>query len=396
MWSVPSLLRYRPLRVLHVISSLDPRDGGTTTLIDALARAQKSAGLDVSIVSNFAAGFDDAVVRRLRTAGIPVKLIGPNRHFLAWHPQIAPTLHRLVPGADVVHIHALWEEIQHRAARIAQAEGRPYVFTPHGMLDPWSLNQSRLKKQIYLALRLRRDLNQAAALHYADEAERDLVAPLRLRPRAFVLRHLLDLSEFQQLPPRGNFRSEVGVPDNRLLLLFLSRLHPKKGLDLLLPAFARLKRDDVSLVLAGPGPEDYVQSLRARAAELGIASRVIFSGMMAGPRRIAAFVDADLFVLPSYQENFGLVVIESLAARTPVVISDQVNIHRQITSAAVGEVVRTNVDELSAALARWLGDADLRTAAANRARRFVAEQYDGPGIAQEWAEFYRSLVAAPA
>ena len=79
-----------------------------------------------------------------------------------------------------------------------------------------------------------------------------------------------------------------------------------------------------------------------------------------------------------------------------MVISDQVNIHRQITSAAVGEVVRTNVDELSAALARWLGDADLRTAAANRARRFVAEQYDGPGIAQEWAEFYRSLVAAPA
>jgi glycosyltransferase involved in cell wall biosynthesis len=383
------------LRILHVISSLDPRDGGTTTLIDALARAQKGAGLEVSVVSNFAAGFDDVVVRRLRDSGIPVELIGPNKHFLAWHPQISPTLRRLVPTADVVHIHALWEEIQHRAARVAHAAGRPYVFTPHGMLDPWSLRQSRLKKQIYLALRLRRDLNQASAIHYSDEAERDLVAPLKLRPRAFVLRHLLDLSEFEQLPPRGSFRRECGVPNNKLLLLFLSRLHPKKGLDLLLPAFASLRRDDVYLILAGPGPQDYVQTLRGRADELGITPRVIFSGMMAGPRRIAAFVDADLFVLPSYQENFGLVVIESLAAGTPVVISDQVNIHRQISTAEVGEVVGTNVPELAGALGRWLGNANLRAAAAERAKRFVAEQYDARTIAQQWVEFYGSLTAVP-
>lgn len=383
------------MRILHVISSLDPRDGGTTTLIDALARAQKGAGLEVSVVSNFAAGFDDVVVRRLRDSGIPVELIGPNKHFLAWHPQISPTLRRLVPTADVVHIHALWEEIQHRAARVAHAAGRPYVFTPHGMLDPWSLRQSRLKKQIYLALRLRRDLNQASAIHYSDEAERDLVAPLKLRPRAFVLRHLLDLSEFEQLPPRGSFRRECGVPNNKLLLLFLSRLHPKKGLDLLLPAFASLRRDDVYLILAGPGPQDYVQTLRGRADELGITPRVIFSGMMAGPRRIAAFVDADLFVLPSYQENFGLVVIESLAAGTPVVISDQVNIHRQISTAEVGEVVGTNVPELAGALGRWLGNANLRAAAAERAKRFVAEQYDARTIAQQWVEFYGSLTAVP-
>lgn len=382
------------MRILHVISSLDPRDGGTTTLLDALARAQKGAGLDISVVSNFAAGFDDVVVRRLRDSGIPVELIGPNKHFLAWHPQIAPTLRRLVPTADVVHIHALWEEIQHRAARVAHAAGRPYVFTPHGMLDPWSLRQSRLKKQVYLALRLRRDLNQASAIHYSDEAERDLVAPLKLRPRAFVLRHLLDLSEFEQLPPRGSFRRECGVPDNKLLLLFLSRLHPKKGLDLLLPAFASLRRDDVYLVLAGPGPQDYVQALRARADDLGIASRMIFSGMMAGARRIAAFVDADLFVLPSYQENFGLVVIESLAAGTPVVISDQVNIHRQISTAEVGEVVGMNVPELAGALGHWLGNANLRAAAAERAKRFVAEQYDARAIAQQWVAFYASLTGS--
>jgi glycosyltransferase involved in cell wall biosynthesis len=264
------------------------------------------------------------------------------------------------------------------------------------MLDPWSLSQSRLKKRVYMLWRLRRNLNTATALHFTSSVERDLTAPLRLRPPAIVEPNGLDLSEFETLPPAGTARRRFGVTTSRMVL-FLSRLHPKKGLELLIPAFAKAKLDDTTLVLAGPDADGYQAKLEDIVARQGLpAEAVLFAGMQRGVERLSAMADADLFVLPSYQENFGIAVAEALAAGCPVLISDQVNIWQEIKAAGVGGVVAPAVEPLTGALREWMDDSARRTEAATRAKLFARDRYDWRALARRWAEHYHGLARTAA
>ncbi len=382
------------MRVLHAIPTLDPRAGGPPIALRGLAAAQAETGLEVTVVSGRRADGDVSLADELTRLGVHVRLIGPVRGPTQWHPDLRRAMDEAVRSAEIVHIHALWEETQHQAAKAARRRSKPYIFRPCGMLDPWSLAQSRWRKRIYLALRLRRDLNGAVALHYTSDEERDLTAPLRLSPPAIVEPNGLDLSEFETLPDPGSFRARFERLGDRRFVLFLSRVHPKKGLDLLVPAFAAAELGDTMLVIAGPDSDGYAERVRAMAAEHGVADRVLFTGMLHGRQRIEAMVDADLFALPSYQENFGIVVAEALATETPVLISDQVNIYREIVEAGVGGVVPTQVEPLTEALRQWMGDAERRAAAGRRARPFVWERYDWSRIARRWVEHYRSLAGA--
>jgi glycosyltransferase involved in cell wall biosynthesis len=263
------------------------------------------------------------------------------------------------------------------------------------MLDPWSLAQGALKKKLYIALRLRRNLNRAAAIHFTTTTERDLVmGPLRLKAPAVVEPNGLDLSEFDSLPPRGTFRARFPQIGQRRAVIFLGRLHHKKGLDLLIPAFARGAPAAAILVLAGPDDDGYQRKVEQMVEENDVAGRVVFTGMLRGRERVEALVDADLFVLPSYQENFGIAVIEALAAGCPVVISDQVNIHNEITAARVGAVVPTEVGALSMEIASWLNDAKLREDVGRRGPAFVRERYDWNRIARDWVTIYERLGSA--
>jgi glycosyltransferase involved in cell wall biosynthesis len=382
------------MRVVHVISGIDPSMGGTAAAVTSLATAQRAAaGIDVAVVTTFTAHSATAAADALRARGVDVTEIGPARGPLQRHPDIWRALDDAIARADVVHVQAVWEEIQYRAAQISRNRAVPYVITPHGMLDPWSLRQSALKKKLYLAWRLRKVLDNAAAVHFTSEIERDVSAPpLRLRAPTIVIPNGIDLAEFDDLPPRGAFRAKHPEIAGRPIVLFLGRVHPKKGFDLLIPALARAAGlENTLLVIAGPEHPGYGQTVRDLAARQGVADRVLMVGMLHGRDRIEAMVDADLFVLPSYQENFGIAVAEALAAGCPVVISDQVNIHPQITAAGAGGVVPTKIEPLAAELARWMGDEPLRRSAGERGRAFVREKYDWPNIARRWADQYRAL-----
>jgi glycosyltransferase involved in cell wall biosynthesis len=382
------------MRVLHVTSGIDPVIGGPVTALVGWAEAQVRAGLDVSVASSWSRGQDLSLADHLRRAGVNVELIGPAvRRLGMWHPRTRARLAPLARRADVIHIHALWEDIQHQAARVARGLGVPYVVTPHGMLARWSLAQRATKKRLYMWARLRHHLEAAAALHFTAAAERDEAALLGLGPMALVETLGLDLREFEVLPAPGSFRTRHAAIGDRPVVLFLSRLHPKKGLDLLIPAFARLRAADAMLVLAGPDQDGYAASVSRWVAEHRLHGRTLLTGMLYEGDRIAALVDADVFVLPSYQENFGVVVIEALASGTPVIISDQVNIHAEISAAGVGEVIRPDVTSLTGALDRWLRDDQLRKAAGGRARPFVFAHHDWDRIAERWVGHYRQIVA---
>jgi glycosyltransferase involved in cell wall biosynthesis len=307
-------------------------------------------------------------------------------------------LNALATEADVVHIHALWEEIHHQAARAARRARVPYLFRPAGMLDPWSLSQGRLRKRVFLALRLRGHLKRAAGIHFTTEIERDVsLEALGLETRAFVEPNGLDFAEFEPPPRPGAFRERHPelLGDSRPMILFLSRLHHKKGLDLLVPAFAKADTNNAALVIAGPESEPgMTERVRNWASEHGVADRVLLPGLLRGRERIEALADADLFVLTSRQENFAIAAAEALAAGTPALVSDQVNIHPEISAEKIGGVTSLEVDAIADTLSRWVNDADLRASAAKRAAAYARERWDWDAIARRWLAHYAGLCGA--
>jgi len=389
------------MRVLHIIPGLDPKSGGPAAAIGGLAPAQVKAGLEVSLLAAFRIDANPSIMEKLRAAGVAIHMIGPVVGALGRHPAIVPTLRKAVASADVIHIHALWEETQHQAAVAARLSAKPYIFRPCGMLDPWSLNQSKWRKKLYMFLRLRRDLSGAVALHFTANLERDLAAPLLLPPKAIVEPNGIDLSEFLELPAKDTFRHRYPRIGQRPILLFLSRIHPKKGLDVLVPAFtramARWKQQlPVGslpiLVIAGPDADNYEAQVRRNTQALGLEEDVLFVGPLFGEHKVAAFADADLFVLPSHQENFGIVVVEAMAAGCPVLISDQVNIHPQITAWGAGWVVPVNADRLAEQLQQCLCSPLQRRAAGAAGRAAARLHYDWNAIGARWAEHYQTII----
>ena len=369
------------MRILHVIPTLDHASGGPSVALTGLATALRAAGADVTVAVD-APRADDPVLReRVAATGVEVLAGGLD----------GAALDRAVAACDVCHIHAVWEGVLHRTAVVARRHRKPHLFRPCGMLDPWCLAQGRLKKKIYIALRLRRDLDACSAIHFTTPIERDLVAPLGFRAPAIVEPNGVDLAEFDALPAPGTFRRAHPPVGDRRIVLFLSRVHPKKGLDVLIPAFAAAADRDACLVIAGPDEAGYGATVRSMIESHGLVDRVVMTGLLPGAERLAAYVDAELFVLPSYQENFGVVVVEALAAGTPVIISDQVNLHPEITEASVGAVTTTTPASVTEALDRWLADDDARAAMAARCRPFVQERFDWNRIAARWLQRYRDF-----
>lgn len=391
------------MRVLHVISGIDPENGGPTNALLGLAAAQMRLGMQVTVASTWQRTSGRENAQAFRDEGVNVRMIGPAKGALSRHPGIHTALGEQIAAADVVHVHALWEEIQHRGARLCQRLRRPYVLRPCGALQPWAMQQGRLKKRLYLALRMRRNLERAAAIHCTTHAESAAVAgfefgaPLIVEPNGVDLRQFSGVSREQGRALLAQLAARAGAElGHRKVVVFLGRLHPSKGLDVLVPAFVNSTRAgaaDAMLVLAGPQPDDAtVDFVKRTADEAGMADRIVMTGLLARHERAAALVGADLFALTSYTENFGISVVEALAAGCPVIISEHVEVQEMLAGAGVGEVIAQERSAASAALSRWLEDDEHRRVAGERARTFAAEHFDWDRIAGRWADHYGRLV----
>jgi glycosyltransferase involved in cell wall biosynthesis len=202
----------------------------------------------------------------------------------------------------------------------------------------------------------------------------------------------VDLAEFDSLPARGTFRARYPQLNGRPVVMYLGRLYNQKGLELLIPALAKAQNAAAMLVIVGPDQDGFESRLRAMVTEHGLGERVIFTGLLRGAQRIEALVDADVFALPSFHENFGVAVVEALAAGRPVIVSDQVGVASEIGDKGVGSIVPTQVEPLAKELDRWLGDESLRNAAGIRATALARERFDWNKIAARWGEHYQKLI----
>lgn len=381
------------MRVCHVTSGLDARSGGPAVAVTGLVAAQRQAGLDVSVVATYSGERPTSVMDALAAAGIRAQLVGPTSGPLSRHPDLPAAVADAVEQSDIVHVHAVWEEVQHQACQSALRMRRPYVITPHGMLDAWAMNQKWLKKRIYYYWRLRNDLKGAAALHFTAQRERTLSS--WKSGRALVEPLGVDLQDFGVLPVRGAFRAKWPTIADRKIIAFLGRIHPGKGVEHLLPAMKSVRTEGTLLVIAGPDSGNFGLHMRALAGSLGIADRVLFTGMLRGIDRVELLVDADLFGLPSEHENFGLVVAEAMAAGCPAIVSDEVNLCSLVVEAGAGEIVP--MQPLPTLAKRLAATIDARLAApANEVKRAsirsqALELFNWETIGRHWARHYEGV-----
>ena len=313
---------------------------------------------------------DDGPGRLEVPLGIPVVDEGVTyRHFrrqtrfygVSW--PLTRWLARHVREYDLVHAHALFSYATLPAAHFARQAGVPYVIRPLGVLNRWGIAHRRpWLKRLSFPLVERRILAGADRIHFTSEQERAEAEELGVKQQAVVIPLGIDLDQFEELPARGWLRARAPHLDGRTVALFLSRIDPKKGLDLLLRALAVVKGRGLplALVIAGTGEPAYEAALRREARALGVDGDVVWTGFLTGQEKLAALADADLFVLPSRSENFAVSVVEAMACGLPVVISDQVAIHREVAMAGGGLVTQCDVDSVAGAMARLAAPPALR------------------------------------
>ncbi len=390
----------KPVRILQIVPSISLVYGGPSQMVRGLSEALASQGVEVTVLTTDSNGdsgqppLDVPLDKPVEQDGYQVRYFrcSPFRRY-KFSLDLLRWLSQHTSEFDLAHIHALFSPVSTAAAAIARHKKLPYILRPLGTLDPADLRKKRRLKQIYAALLEQPNLAGAAGIHFtsvqeAKVSERfgtdtpDLVIPLGVKPLV--------------LPPKGQARSKLGIPNNQPLVLFMSRIDPKKGLNLLIPALEMLLAEKLNFhfVLAGTNPQDpdYEKQIQEQVKASPLSPLTTITGFVAGELKAALLQDADLFVLPSYYENFGIAVAEAMVAGTPVVISDQVHIWEEVKGAEAGWVSACEVDDLTECLREALQDAGERQRRGTNAQDYALRNYSWDAIALAMIQAYQQIL----
>lgn len=343
------------MKILHVISSVNPFNGGPIEGIKQLAMVNRSFGHSIEVAS-----LDAPDAACLRSMDIPVHALGPGLWKYRYSNRMVPWLRENAHRFDVVVVNGLWQYHSFAVWRTLRKTNTPYVVYTHGMLDPWfkkTYPLKHLKKMLYWPWAEYRVLRDAGAVLFTCEEERVLARQSFSKYKCNEV-----VVNYGTAGPRANARTAVEqfysrFPElrNKRIAIFLGRLHEKKGCDLLIQAFARELASDPEwhLLICGPDQVGWQASLQAMAARLGIADRITWAGMVTGDLKWGALFSSEIFVLPSHQENFGIVVAEALACGVPVLISDKVNIWHEVQVDGAGLVGTDTLEGTCVTLKTW-------------------------------------------
>jgi glycosyltransferase involved in cell wall biosynthesis len=390
------------MKVLHVIPGIADRTGGPAASVLESSRVLSERGLSCTVMTTDL-GEAASATRHTRittqAAFIPrdvdvraYRAQAPRR--VAFSVPLARALRVAIHECDVVHIHSLFLFPQYAAYKTASRAGAPFIVSPCGALDPFLRRRNRVAKAISDLLWQGGMLRDAAAIHFKTDDERRLACDLPLAPRQFVVPNGIDWTSFQRLPDDRGFRGRHLHGHGGRIVLNVGRISHKKGLDLLIRAFAQVHRrhdPEALLVLVGPDDEGLRPRLTELAADEGVEDNVVFTGMLRGAELRAALSAATVWALPSKTENFGTSVIEAMAAGVPVVVSPEVNLAPEIRADDAGVVCERERGALADALAGLLWDADRRSHLSGRGRRFAA-RFDWKQIAPQFEAMYESVL----
>ncbi len=408
-----------PLKILQIVPSISLVYGGPSQMVKGLSQALASQGVEVTVLTTDSNGdigqppLDVPLNQPVKQDGYEVRYFhcSPFRRY-KFSFDLLRWLWEHGTEFDLAHIHALFSPVSTAAATVARYKKLPYILRPLGTLDPADLRKKRRLKQVYAALLERQNLAGAAGIHFtsAQEAKiserfgtstNDIVIPLGVRPPQ---------PPTSLIPPcqggtkkmrwekysKGQAQRQLGIPDDLPLLLFMSRIDPKKGLNLLIPALEKLLQEGriFQFVLAGTNPQDpdYEKQIQEQINASQLLNCTTITGFVTGELKQALLQDADLFVLPSYYENFGIAVAEAMVQRTPVVISDQVHIWEEVQGTEGGWVCACEVDALTQVLREALQDVGERQRRGANAQAYALKHYSWEAIAIAMIQAYREIL----
>lgn len=393
------------MKVLQVIPSIGSARGGPTEIILNLVRELKHYDVDTEIVTtndNVRDLLDVPLNQKIEYEGVSVQFfprfsgvlpglrLATDRGFVL-STDLAGWLWQHSRDYDIVHTHYLFSFAPTCAAAIARQQKIPYIVTPYGMLTAWALAHQRLKKQVYSIIE-RHNLNQAVGIHCSTPGELQDVINYGVKTPSFVIPYGVNLPT-EQAQAKQHLHHLYQIPTDTPIVLFLSRLHPKKRPDLLLLTLSKLAAQNYNfhLILAGSGEPDYLSYLTNLVSSLGLQSQTSMTGFVAGEKKDLLLQGSDLFVLPSFSENFGIAVAEAMAAKLPVIITPDVQIAPDVAEFKAGLIVEGEEDVLGNAIAQLLTSPELRHQLGENGKRLVSHRYCWSAIASNLSKVYRSI-----
>lgn len=384
------------MKILQVVPSISLIYGGPSQMVLGLSAALARQGVEVTIVTTDSNG-DVGQPPLDVPLGQPVSQDGYQIYYFRCFPfrrykfslGLCQWLWQHGTEFDLAHIHALFSPVSTLAAVLARVNALPYILRPLGTLDPADLRKKRWLKQVYVALLEGQNLAGAAAVHFTTEQE------ARVSER-------FGLSLSDVIIPLGVISSPPSIPfydhtDAIPRILFLSRIEPKKGLDILLPALEEVLKTGMQFefVLAGSNPQDpeYERQIHRQIAQSSLAPYTTITGFVAGEAKANLLATVDLFVLPSYYENFGIAVAEAMMAGVPVIISDQVHIWQEVQAADGGWVGTCDVESIASLIYEALKDPQNRCRRGINAQVYAQQHYHWDHIAQRMIHTYETILA---
>ena len=345
------------MRILEIISSVNPAGGGPIEGIRQLAAFNMARGHHIELAS-----LDAPDSPHLKTLAMQVHPLGPALGGYSYSPRLVPWLRQNAANYDAIVVNGVWQYSSFGTWRALRGTSTPYVVFTHGMLDPWFKRQyplKHLKKCLYWPWAEYRVLRDAQAMLFTSQEEEQLVKKSfwPFPDNGVVVGYGTAGPKGDPHAEREAFFERYRELRGKRLAVFLGRLHLKKGCDLLVQAFAQVLAQDPAwhLVMAGPDQTGWQSELIAMAKKLKIADRITWTGMIDGDLRWGVLRAAEIFVLPSHSENFGIVVAEALACGVPVLISDRINIWREVVEDGAGIVAPDTLAGTIRLLETWAG-----------------------------------------
>jgi len=380
---------------VHFVPELRLELGGVVQVVVDLCQAIAARGHQVTLVTCDASDApahwressgDWPTVVELSSSRLTQKLI--SRRGLLQFREIARRV-------DIAHLHIPWRLTNLQLSNVLHSENVPYIVTIHGMLDDWSMAQRTLKKRTYLKFAAHRLFQNATAVHFTAKGERDQAQQwISIGDRAVIQCCALDLTAYDHLPGIGPaLKAFPQIQPEKKKILFLSRIHPKKGVELLLGTAAELRDQqlDFQLLIAGPGEDRYIAQLKQMASELRVSEVTNFLGMVKGTEKRSLYQVADVFVLPTHQENFGLVLAEAMVCATPVVTTKGTDIWQELQEAGA-RIADLAPHAIATAIADILAEEDCGVQRGIRGQKYVRQWLDRDHVLQGYEKIYRETI----
>lgn len=384
-------------KVLHVIAGVSTASGGPTTALLSMLDMLQGSGVHCSVAVGMTEPMDQIVLERLKRSAVELHMWPRERiSRFAYSRGFSRDIGALARGHDVIHIHSMWNWISYRAATAAREAGVPVVFRPAGALDEFDVQKHAWLKKILGPLFLRRLFQPPNVFHCTARQEAEHLVTYGGRARRETLPLAVPAVTGVEASVRAATRQRLDIPTEAPVVLFMSRFNYKKGLELLLPALAKVRASGVALhfILAGAGEPEIQGLVDSLIARHDMAGWTHQAGFVEGPEKSAMLAASDVFVLPSQNENFGVSVVEALSAGLPALVSPFVYIAEEIGPSAALVVCDRSVEGIARALENLLGrNPAERLAADAEARALWARHFSPEVLRSRYVDFYRRVIS---